>query len=247
LSFLAAFQLLTSIPVSTKREVKPEQLGRATAWFPLVGLIIGVFLVVLDWLLSMFLPAVVVNALLIAALALVTGALHLDGFADTCDGLAGKKPVEERWRIMHDSRSGAFGVVGIVLLLLVQYVSLNNVPQQLITPTLLFMPVISRWAMVYAIFVFPSARPAGLGSAYKLGTRWPQFTIATITTLLIAALLFLTGFYINGFALIIGTCMVTTLLSLYFRRKFAGLTGDNYGAINEAATVTALLVVIGLR
>jgi adenosylcobinamide-GDP ribazoletransferase len=247
LSFLVALQLLTSIPVSIKREPTPEQLGRATAWFPVVGLLIGVFLAVLDWLLTMFLPRAVVNALLIAALAMVTGALHLDGFADTCDGLAGKKSVEERWRIMHDSRSGAFGVVGIVLLLLVQYVSLNNVPPQLMTPTLLFMPVVSRWAMVYAIFAFPAARPEGLGSTYKAGTRWPQFTIATITAIIIAALLFPTGFSILGLVLIIGVCGVATLLALYFRRKFAGLTGDNYGAINEMSVVTALLLVIALR
>jgi adenosylcobinamide-GDP ribazoletransferase len=243
LSFLAALQFLTSIPVPLKRELSPAQLGRATTYFPVVGLIIGFVLAVLNWLLNYILPPAVVNILLIVALVILTGALHLDGFADTCDGMAGHKTVEERWKVMHDSRTGAFGVVGIVLLLSVKYVSLNNVPPQLMTATLIFMPVVSRWAMVYAIFVYPYARPEGLGTTYKNATRWPQFTIATIITITAAAALFPLFSYI-GLLLIFGIWIVTMLLAIYFKYKFAGLTGDTYGAINEVAEVTALLLTV---
>jgi adenosylcobinamide-GDP ribazoletransferase len=243
LSFLAALQFLTSIPVPIKRELSPEQLGRATAYFPLVGLIIGLVLAALNWLLGHILPAGVVNALLIAALVALGGALHLDGFADTCDGLAGHKPVEERWQVMHDSRTGAFGVVGIVLLLLVKYVSLNNVPPEFMYATLVFMPVVSRWAMVHAIFAFPYARPEGLGTAYKSATRWPQYTIATIIVFVVAAALF-PFFSLMGFILVAGILLITTAFSFYLKYKFAGLTGDTYGAINEVAEVTALLLTV---
>jgi adenosylcobinamide-GDP ribazoletransferase len=243
LSFLAALQFLTSIPVPLKRELSPAQLGRATTYFPLVGGIIGGILAGLNWLLLYILPPGVVNALLIAALVILTGALHLDGFADTCDGMAGHKTVEERWSVMHDSRTGAFGVVGIVLLLLVKYVSLNSVPPELITAVLIFMPVVSRWAMVYAIFVYPYARPEGLGTAYKNATRWPQFTVATIITLAVAAALFPLFSY-AGLLLIFGIWIVTAPLAIYFKYKFAGLTGDTYGAINEVAEVMGLLFVV---
>jgi adenosylcobinamide-GDP ribazoletransferase len=243
LSFLAALQFLTSIPVPLKRELSPEQLGRSTAYFPLIGLIIGGILVALSWLLGFILPASVVNVLLIVALVIVTGALHLDGFADTCDGIAGHKPVEERWRVMHDSRTGAFGVVGIALLLLVKYVSLNNIPPVFMTAVLLFMPVVSRWAIVYAIFVYRYARPSGLGTAFKQATRWPQFTAATIFTLAISAALY-PLFSVTGFLLIFGIWIITTALSFYFKYKFAGLTGDTYGAINEVAEVMTLLFAI---
>jgi adenosylcobinamide-GDP ribazoletransferase len=242
-SLLAAIQFLTSLPVSIKRELSPEQLGRATAYFPLVGLILGLVLAALNWLLSYILPAGVVNALLIAALVILTGALHLDGFADTCDGIAGHKPVEERWEVMHDSRTGAFGVVGIVLLLLVKYVSLNNVPPDFRYATLIFMPVVSRWAMVYAIFAFHYARPSGLGAAYKAATRWPQFTIATVITFAVAAAL-IPLFSLFGLLLISGIWIITTVFSYYLKYKFAGLTGDTYGAINEVAEVTVLILVI---
>jgi adenosylcobinamide-GDP ribazoletransferase len=242
-SFLAAFQFLTSIPLPIKCRLSQEQLGRATAWFPLVGLIIGLVLAALNWLLGFILPAGVVNALLIAALVVLTGALHLDGFADTCDGLAGHKTVEERWQVMHDSRMGAFGVVGIVMLLLVKYVSLNNVPPDFMYATLVFMPVVSRWTMVHAIFAFSYARPEGLGTAYKNATRWPQYTVATVITFVVAAVLF-PFFSLTGFIMIFGVLIITTLFSFYLKYKFAGLTGDTYGAINEVAEVTALLLAI---
>ena len=242
MSFPAAFQFLTSIPLPGRREVSPEELGRATAYFPVVGLIIGLILAGLNWLLSLILPPAVVNALLIAVLAVITGALHLDGFVDTCDGIAGHKTVEDRWRVMHDSRAGAFGIVGVVLLLLVKYVSLNSIPETVMMATLIFMPVVSRWAMVYALFVYSYARPSGLGTTFKQATRWPQFTAATIITFAVAVALF-PFFSITGLLLIFGIWIITALFSVYLKRKFSGLTGDTYGAINEIAEVIVLVFV----
>ncbi len=243
MSFLAALQFLTSIPVSLKKELSPAQIGRATAWFPVVGLLIGVMLALLDWLLLFILPSSVVNILLVVFLVIITGALHLDGLADTCDGLAGHKPIEERWKVMRDSRTGAFGVVGIVLLLLAKYALLNKIPSGWMLPTLIFMPMASRWAMVYAIFAFPYARPEGLGTAYKQATRWSQFTIATLIMLIVVTAIFPFLLLVDVLAML-GIWVVTTLFAFYLKHKFAGLTGDTYGAINEIAEVTALLVVV---
>lgn len=242
MSFPAAFQFLTSIPLPGRREVSPEELGRATTYFPVVGLIIGLILAGLNWLLSLILPSAVVNALLIVVLVVITGALHLDGFVDTCDGIAGHKAVEDRWRVMRDSRAGAFGIVGVVLLLLVKYVSLNSIPEVFMMATLIFMPVVSRWAMVYALFVYSYARPSGLGTAFKQATRWPQFTAATIITFAVAVALF-PFFSITGLLLIFVIWIITALFSVYLKRKFSGLTGDTYGAINEVAEVMVLVFV----
>ncbi len=239
MSFIAAWQFLTSIPLPGRHQ-SPEKLGRATAYFPIVGLIIGIILVFLNWLLSFILPPAVVRALLLAALVLITGALHLDGFVDTCDGIAGQKSVEDRWRVMHDSHAGAFGMVGVVLLLLVKYVSLSSIPATFMAATLLFMPVVSRWAMVYAVFVYPYARPSGLGTAFKTSTRWHQFTAATIITLIVSlALITLCQF--TCLLLLFGVWVITAAFAAYLKWKFAGLTGDTYGAINEVAEVTVLI------
>ena len=105
------------------------------------------------------------------------------------------------------------------------------------------MPVVSRWAMVYAIFAFRYARPEGLGKAYKEATRWPQFTTATIFTLVVAAALY-TLISIAGLLMVVGIWIIITGLSFYFRYKFAGLTGDTYGAINEVAEVMTLVLVV---
>ena len=127
MGLLAALQLLTIIPI--KRGFTDKQLKWATGYFPVVGAVIGLILAGLNYVLGLVLPPSVVNALLIVSLVAMTGAFHLDGLIDTCDGLAAHKSPEERRRVMRDSRTGGFGVVGAVLLLLVKYVFLDNVPQ----------------------------------------------------------------------------------------------------------------------
>ena len=245
--FLAALRFLTIIPLLRGREVSPEDLARSTGYFPVVGLIIGLLLAGLHWLLGWFLPAAVVNILLIIFLAAITGALHLDGLADTCDGIASGKTIEERWQVMRDSRVGSFGIVGVCCLLLVKYVSLNNVPQSLVMTSLVLMPVVSRWAMVYAIFVYPYAKPSGLGKVFKQGVNWQMFTVATVITLVVAIglarLANVTYFYLAGFAIMLAIWVIVVIMATYLKRKFSGLTGDTYGAINEVAEVGVLLLV----
>jgi len=248
LSFLAAVRFLTVIPLPGRRELSREELGRSVVYFPAVGIIIGLILAGLHWLLSLILPSGVVNALLLVALVVITGALHMDGFMDTCDGLGGQKTPESRWKIMSDSRVGGFGVAGAILLLLVKYVSLNSVPPALMTATLVLMPMIGRWAMVYAIFAYPYAKPSGLGVVFQQGAGWRRFTIATIVTLGIAIGLArwadITYFYLVGLVIMGGIWIITIAMAAYLRRRFAGLTGDTYGAINEVAEVFVLILVL---
>jgi len=243
MKFLAAFQFLTSIPLPWGRKASLEELGRSAPYFPVVGLIIGLILAGLNLLFNLILPSAVVNALVIVSLVVITGALHLDGLVDTCDGAAGHRTVEDRWRVMHDSRSGAFGIVGVVLLLLVKYAALNSIPEPLMLVTLVLMPIVSRWAMTYAIFTYPYARPSGLGKAFKQGTRWPGFTVATVITFIIAVVL-IPLFQMTGLAIIFGVWLITVMLAAYLKSKFAGLTGDTYGAINEVAEVSVLIIVL---
>ena len=207
--FFAALSFLTSIPLPGLREVRPEEVGRSTVYFPVVGAVIGLILAGLSLLFGLFLPASVVNGLLLVSLVIISGALHLDGFIDTCDGIAGHKTVEDRWDIMHDSRAGAFGIVGVFLLLLVKYVSLNSVPESLLMATLVLMPVLSRWAMVYAIFAYPYARPSGLGKVFKQGTNWQMFTIATLIALAITGVLA----RLAGLAIIFGVWVIIVAVS----------------------------------
>ncbi len=239
MKFLAALRFLTIIPLPWGRDVSPEELGRSTVYFPVVGIIIGLILVGLSWILRLFLPPPVVNVLLVVSLVVISGALHLDGFVDTCDGIAGHKTPEERWRVMNDSRAGAFGIIGVVLLLLVKYVSLNSLPELWLMPTLVLMPMIGRWTMVYAVFAYPYAKPSGLGRLFKQGVRWQRFVIATLIALVVAFVLA----QLTGLAIMLGIWIMVMVMASYMKRKFSGLTGDTYGAINEVAEVCVLILI----
>ena len=244
LKLLAALQFLTIIPMPRRREVSAEEAGASLGYFPLVGLFLGAVLAGIDWSLSLILPSSIVNAVIIIALLLLTGALHIDGFIDTCDALFGQRIPEERWQIMSDSRVGGFGVVGAFCLLLMTYVSLGGIPEAYKMIALILMPTLSRWSMVYAIFGFPYAKPAGLGKTFKEQANWRKLTLAT--SLVLAStlgLLIIKGWVLifAGLALVFMVWLVAASLGLFLQRKFAGLTGDSYGAINEVTQVFILI------
>jgi len=239
LKFLAALSFLTVIPLPRRREVSPEQVGRSIGYFPVVGIIIGLILAGLYWLLRLVLPSAVVSGLLLVCLVVLTGGLHLDGFVDTCDGIAGHKTPEARWQVMRDSRAGAFGIVGVCCLLIVKYVSLNSVPDSLMMMTLVLMPVVSRWAMVYAVFAYPYARPSGLGKVFKQAASRRRLAIATLVALAVA----IPWFRLAGLVIMLGVWAIVVAMAAYLKGKFSGLTGDTYGAINEVAEVSVLILV----
>ncbi|MFH1382406.1 MAG: adenosylcobinamide-GDP ribazoletransferase [Chloroflexota bacterium] len=248
LKFLVALKFLTVLPLPERREASLKEIGGSTVYFPVVGIIIGLILAGLNWLLRLFLPVPLVTALLLVAIVLINGALHLDGFIDTCDGIAGHKTVEERLKILRDSHVGSFGIVGAILLLLVKYAALSAVPGPLLWVALILMPVISRWTMVYAIFAYPYARRTGLGTIYKQETKWPALLLATMATVLVvvAGLYFFGPMaYIipSGVVVMGGTWLVTIIVASFLKARLSGLTGDSYGAINETAEVSVLILV----
>jgi adenosylcobinamide-GDP ribazoletransferase len=181
------------------------------------------------------------------AMVLLNGVMHLDGFMDTCDGLAGNKTAEDRWRVMRDSRVGAFAVAGAVLLMLVKYTALASLPDRLIPGVLLLMALLSRWAMAYAIVAFPYARPEGLGTVFKKEAKAASLVVATLYTVAaaIGAAVFMRMEYPHGYGLAIGlgVWLVVSLWAIYLKKRFAGLTGDSYGAVNEVAEVSVIILV----
>ena len=244
--FFAALSFLTAIRLPLRRAATPEEVGGSLGYFPLVGLLIGGVLAALSLGLNMILSATVVNVLVLAALVVITGALHLDGFADTCDGLGGHRTAEERWEVMRDSRVGAFGVIGIAALLLVKYVTLNSIPMSLMPAALLAMPVAGRWAMAYAVVAFPYARPSGMGAAFKQhGGHWSLVTATAITLALMTGTAWLAdipGFFMAGPILLALVWIVTASGGAFLKKRFLGLTGDSYGFLNETAELSVLLL-----
>ena len=171
---------------------------------------------------------------------ILTGALHLDGFMDTCDGFAVKSSANDRLKVMADSRVGGFGVAGACCLILLKFASIVSLPEDLRAVGLLLMPVLSRWSVAYAILAFPSAREGGLGDLFKEKTNWIMLPIATIITLGIAV-----GF-LNwiGIVLMAGIWILTFLIAKGLSYLIGGLTGDTYGAIIELCEVAILIAIV---
>lgn len=128
--FLRALQFLTIIRISKDLDITEEKLGNSMACFPLVGLFLGLILVGVRTVLDAVLPASLADILVIVTLVIVAGHFHLDGFADTVDGLAGGKDREKILAIMRDSRIGSFAVTGLALLLLLKIFAFMGVPAE---------------------------------------------------------------------------------------------------------------------
>jgi adenosylcobinamide-GDP ribazoletransferase len=204
-------------------------------YFPLVGALIGGFLVGFDRLLVLFLPPSVTAALVLTGWVLCTGGLHLDGFLDSCDGLFGGRTPEDRLRILRDERVGAFAVIGGVLLLLVKFQGLAAISQR--GAALCLAPVLGRWGMAVAVVAFPYARPEGLGRTMKDHARWGQALLASAIAV-VAAWLLAAGF---GLILILLSGALIFLFAHFVLTRLPGLTGDIYGALCELLEVLVLL------
>jgi len=105
---------------------------------------------------------------------------------------------------------------------------------------LLLMPTLSRWAMVSVIFTFPYAKRSGMGFAFKQGATWQRLAVTTIIALIVAVVLL----KLWGLALMAALWLISFGIASYFNSRLGGLTGDNYGAINELAEVLVLLLLI---
>ena len=217
-------------------------MGPARAWFPLVGLGLGGVLLGLDVAAREGLPALVVGAILVAALLVLTRAIHTEGFLDCCDGLFGGYTREDRLRILRDTHVGAFAVIGGAALLLLKWSALAGIPDEARTGLLLVFPCLSRFGMVTTMALFPYAREQGLGTSFQEGrTRWQVgFGLATAA---VAAVLFLGG----GGAILLGIVVVASLgLGRWMTGMLGGMTGDTYGAVNEVGEVAVLVLGIAL-
>ncbi|KXS40179.1 MULTISPECIES: adenosylcobinamide-GDP ribazoletransferase [unclassified Candidatus Frackibacter] len=236
---IIALQFLTRIPINIKVDFTPRNMGKSMYYYPIIGTIIGLILVGLNSLFGIFWSNLVVKTLILIALIIITGGLHLDGYMDTIDGIFSGRNKKRMLEIMRDSRVGAHGVTGFFALMILKFVFLLELSGQLQLEALLLMPTFSRWAMVYAAALYPYARKdEGLGKAHAHFVGVKEVLITSLWTVILAGLLLGTN-GILAFILILG---ITVLVIKIIIKRIDGLTGDCYGAINELIEVFSLLV-----
>lgn len=226
----SALALLTILPVAPR--VKDDfEFGRTFAWFPLVGLLIGALVAAA----ATWLPAPLAPFCVLAIWVVLTGALHLDGFGDACDGLLATTTAERRLEILKDPRVGVFGVVGLVLLLLGKYVTIGAVSPW----ALIAAPIAGRWAIVLAAWWFPYARTSGMGAHFRNGLGQRQVGVATLIAAM--AILALSIFDMRVLvALLVAPLVAWGIGGFASRRLGGGITGDVYGATCELCELSVL-------
>jgi adenosylcobinamide-GDP ribazoletransferase len=241
-SFFAALQFLTIIPWPRRAARYADELGRATIFFPVIGFLLGLTLVLVNVLLKSFASPVLSSLALVTILVLLTRGLHLDGLGDTFDGLGAGGDRERMLRVMDDSHTGAFGVIAIVLLLFFKIHAIESIDGER-WRALLAAPILSRWAMVLLAHRSKAAK-AGLASTMIDHLSTTHVLLATfVTLLLVAAILRGTGF------LVMAWVGIFTLASKnYFHRRLGGVTGDTFGAVGELSEMSVLvLLALGIK
>jgi len=234
-SFFAALQFLTIFPWPRRSDRSAGEIAAGAAYFPLVGLMLGAVLAGANALLDPFVPAALLSVALVAALAWLTRGFHLDGLADTFDGLGAGGERERDLKIMDDSHIGVFGVLAVVLVLLfkVRAVELLDAERW---RALLIAPLLARWAMVLLGYRSTAAKE-GLGSALIAPMGEKHFFFASVIALLFAA----SFLKITGIAIMMGVAVFTMICKSYFHRRLGGVTGDIFGAVGELSEASVLM------
>jgi adenosylcobinamide-GDP ribazoletransferase len=248
MEFVAAAQFLSVLPVPGSARlfraspVDPRYI-MGSGYFSLIGFLLGLITCIIPWLLGGFVPIYALSALIVVALVVLTGGLHLDGLMDTCDGAFGRADLDTKLEIMRDSRVGSFGVLGAVCLLLLKFALFVSLGVSLLVPALLIVPAAARWAMILTARMFPCARITGLGAAFRQTVTIPRLVLAALISLLVA---FIFGHFV-GLLVWFGASLVAVAIGAGMARLLGGLTGDVYGAIIEVAEVVALLLFVFVR
>jgi adenosylcobinamide-GDP ribazoletransferase len=235
---LVATRYLTIVPIPGPAHAPLEALGRSAAWFPIVGLGLGLLLVLADrltgWLFSPLLAAL----LTVSVWKLVTGGVHLDGLADCLDGLVGRDP-EHRLAIMRDSRIGAFGTIGLILFLMLKIVALAELVPPIRGSALFAAPVIARVTPAVLAALFRPARADGHGAAFHAGVR-PSAVAVGLAAAVVAATFALGGL---GVVTVAVGLVAAVALGGFVAGRLGGVTGDVLGAAVEVSELAVLLTV----
>lgn len=235
-----ALQFLSSLPIRLPGMPEPQQLGRSLLFYPLVGLLFGVILWVFNLVLAGA-PLLLHAALLLTVWVLLSGALHLDGLADSADAwLGGFGDRERTLTIMKDPRSGPIAVVTLVLVLLLKFCALLALIEQGHALMLIIVPLLGRAALLGLFLTTPYVRAGGLGQALAdhLPRRagWWVLGASALGCMLIGG--------VKAIAALVVALVGFVWLRRVMMRRLGGTTGDTAGALLELLEMVVLVGVV---
>lgn len=251
--FLTGLQFLTRIRLFSQNNWSGEQLGRSVQYFPIVGLVSGLLLALVAAITAGWMPGTIRISVLICGGFLLHGFLHEDGLMDTADGLLSGQNRVRMLEIMKDSRVGAAGVISFVLLIMLKWSLMFDMPSSILPFALLFSTVYGRYVISIDVCFFPPARPEGMGRSFAEHAGIWSALAATIYIFLIwLPALFFSASTIWQAAAVAGITSIgfAVLFGRFITGKLGGMTGDTYGAaceLTEVLTLAIFLVVSTFR
>ena len=235
--FFAALTLLTIIPVPGYKPDE-EDIARGKAFFPVVGLVVGLIAYGIAKLLIIFAPPAIVAGIMVILLAGASKAFHLDGLADTADGFFSSRSRERIMEIMRDSHIGSMGVFALIAVLGLKAAGIFSLKITDVPNAVLFTAIAGRCGMALHVFSSKYARKEGLG---KITFRYKS----PLCLIWILIFMFGTGYWlfaINGL-IVAGAIVIFALLwSFYTHKQINGATGDTVGACEELCEMLVLVI-----
>lgn len=237
--FLTALMFYTRIPLFFKIEYTKEAAQNATKFLPVIGWIVGGASALVFYLSYYVFPLSVSVILSMISSILITGAFHEDGLADVCDGFGGGRTKERKLEIMKDSHIGAYGVIGLILVLMFKFALLNEIYFKILPFIIISAHSLSRFAAITIMSTHQYVRrdeESKVISVIKKMTT-PELVFACICGVL-PILLFQNYFY---FLLIVPVLIARWLLGIYFKKQIGGYTGDCLGATQQICEIVFYL------
>jgi len=227
-------QFLTRVPTPHLARFEPADLAKSSAYFPLVGLLIGGFVAGAVWAGAVINPWVGALAGLVVWIG-VTGGVHLDGLGDIADALgAAHRSPEKFHAVLADPHAGSFAVIAIALQIAAKLVLLASLPVGVALVGLVLVPAWARWGTLVWSSLLPTLKP-GLGQSFSSAKRSP--VIAVWAAVLLAASLWFAPALASA-------VVVVALFAAYWRWRLGGVTGDCLGASVEVTESLLLLALV---
>lgn len=239
---LVAFSLLTRLPIPVDHDIAGERAAEATWAYPLVGAVLGFAVGVMGMLLGWIgTPPGIAAAVILAAFAFLTGAMHEDGLADCADGFGGAAEPDKRLELMKDSRIGAFGAIALVIVLIARWNGFDSLQPGWLPFLLMAVAAASRAPMVLAMYLMDNARKSGLSASVG---RPPAVSVAL--ALIIGLVACVAGAGMAGGLIFFWALLGAIPVLLLARRLIGGQTGDVLGASQQCAEVAALAAAVAI-
>lgn len=232
-------QFFTRIPIKTEIVCSDEDFGKGLVFAPIIGLLIGEILLGSFFLMDLIFPRTISIVLIIIIYITITGGLHLDGLADTFDGIFSGRSKDRILEIMKDSRLGTFGLLAVISVVLLNVFTLIEIPQSIIYRSILLFPVAGRIGSYVGASISKYAREDGLGKSFINYCNTKELFIGMVISFII--------FYIFagliGLAICIVIHIVSIILTKGLSKKIGGATGDILGCVCELNQTIFLLIV----